>query len=150
RRDTMYGWRSTGPKALFFSCLSVVYLLYPPGSISVRSSAPPRVRIASSVQNCADDPLRWKSLSANPCTLEAVRTQVKELPKLKAGRPIERELAGDATHSYRIKLREGEFLRVEIEQRGIDVIASLVDPDNKQIVVINNSKENRETETVLA
>jgi CHAT domain-containing protein/tetratricopeptide (TPR) repeat protein len=47
-------------------------------------------------------------------------------------------------------LREGEFLHIAVEQRGIDLIASLIDPDGKLIVEVNSRKELQETETILA
>jgi tetratricopeptide repeat protein len=45
------------------------------------------------------------------------------------GKPIERELAGDQSHSYQITLTAGECFKVIVDQRGIDVMAKLFGPD---------------------
>ncbi len=132
--------RSTRRRAFFISCFGVgcFFLLFWPISRSIVSSS---VRSSSAaILAAAQKSSAKKSSSAS----------VKDLPKLKAGSAIERELTKEQTHSFRIKLREGEFLRVAIVQRGIDVIASLIDPDGKQIVETNSQKELQETETVLA
>ena len=34
--------------------------------------------------------------------------------------PVERELAGGQAHSYTVTLAAGEFVRVIVEQRGVD------------------------------
>src|SRR5262245_17705007 len=41
--------------------------------------------------------------------------------QLELGKTVSRELAGGQAHSYRITLAAGEYLRVVVEQRGIDV-----------------------------
>ncbi len=71
-------------------------------------------------------------------------------PKLEEKRPAQRELEKGQTHSYRIKLREGEFLRIAVEQKSIDVITSLTGPDGKEILEVNNQRDLGETETVMA
>ncbi len=118
----------------FSSCCSVVclFLLLPISGVCTISSAKP----------------------ASAILLKAVQkptsTSAKDLPKLKQSRLVEREMIKEETHSYRIKLREGEFLRVAIEQRGVDVVATLVDPGGNRIAEINSRKELQEAETVLA
>src|SRR6266498_69503 len=51
---------------------------------------------------------------------------------LEPGAPIKRELAGSQQQSYRIKLSAGQFLKVIVEQQGIDVVVVLSGPDGKQ------------------
>src|SRR6266540_3062799 len=51
---------------------------------------------------------------------------------LEPGAPIKRELAGSQQQSYRIKLSAGQFLKVIVEQQGIDVVVLLSGPDGKQ------------------
>src|SRR6266481_9364238 len=46
-------------------------------------------------------------------------------PTLEYGRPIERPLAGGETHTYRIALEAGQFIKATIDQRGIDVLIRL-------------------------
>src|SRR5215468_10656680 len=47
--------------------------------------------------------------------------------------PIDRELAGGQTHSYRVELKEGQYLRLVVKQRGVDVAVFLYGPDGTQI-----------------
>jgi hypothetical protein len=67
---------------------------------------------------------------------------------LERGKPIERELAAEETHTYRITLAEGEFLSVVVEQRGIDVVVKLVGPDGEQISESDSEPRKEGEETV--
>jgi CHAT domain-containing protein/Tfp pilus assembly protein PilF len=58
----------------------------------------------------------------------------KEARLLESGKPIKRELAGDHSHTYQVRLSAGQFLRVIVEQQGIDVVAEVSGPDEKQIL----------------
>src|SRR5436305_9364592 len=49
-------------------------------------------------------------------------------PELKAGAAIERELKGGETHAYPVDLLAGQFLRVSVQEQGIDVEVALLDP----------------------
>jgi len=53
--------------------------------------------------------------------------------RLEPGNPIERELAGGQSHSYQFALDAGQYARLVVDQRGIDVVAQLLGPDGKQI-----------------
>src|SRR5215475_9440611 len=64
-------------------------------------------------------------------------TQRESIP-LELGKPIERELAGGQSHAYQITLAAGQYLDVVVEQRGIDVVATLSGPDGKQIAEFDN------------
>ena len=57
----------------------------------------------------------------------------QEVPTLELGKPIERELAGGQSHSYKITLAEGQYLNLVVEQRGVDVAVALVGPDGAQL-----------------
>src|SRR5262245_46202490 len=48
---------------------------------------------------------------------------------LETGKPIKGELAGGQRHSYQIRLDAGQFLKVIVEQQGIDVVAQASGPD---------------------
>ena len=50
-------------------------------------------------------------------------------PLLETGHAVERDLSGGETHSYRISLAQGQYVRVAVEQRGIDVTVSILAPD---------------------
>jgi tetratricopeptide (TPR) repeat protein/CHAT domain-containing protein len=69
---------------------------------------------------------------------------------LELGRPVERELNGGETHFYSITLAEGQFLRVTVEQRGVDVVVALIGPDNLLVVGVDNAKETQGTESLSA
>jgi CHAT domain-containing protein len=74
----------------------------------------------------------------------AVATQVRELSPgqvveqkisfLEQGKPIERELMGGESHSYQIMLISEQFLHLDVDQRGIDVVVTLFGPDGRQLV----------------
>lgn len=50
--------------------------------------------------------------------------------------PVERELAGGQTHSYRLALNAGQYVRVMVEQKGIDVAMTLFSPDGAKLAEI--------------
>lgn len=57
---------------------------------------------------------------------------------LESGKPIERELAGGESHSYRLTLAAGQFCRIVIEQRGIDIVVAVYDPNGAKIVEVDS------------
>jgi CHAT domain-containing protein len=52
---------------------------------------------------------------------------------LEPGQSIKRELAVGQEHIYQIKLSVDQFLKVAVEQQGIDLMVLLMAPDGKQI-----------------
>src|SRR5215470_4589251 len=62
----------------------------------------------------------------------------KDIRPLEPGKPIERELAGGQSHSYQIALTEGQYLRVVVEQRGVDVVVTLLSPDGKKLIDVDS------------
>ena len=50
------------------------------------------------------------------------------------GQPVEREISGGQSHTYQVKLASGQFVRVVVEQKGIDVALTLTSPDGKQLI----------------
>src|SRR5438067_1795099 len=62
----------------------------------------------------------------------------KDTPTLELGKPIERELAGGQSHSYRIALTSGQYLHIVVDQRGIDVVVTLFDPTGKQVIEVDS------------
>jgi len=57
----------------------------------------------------------------------------KDARLLEPGQPIKRELAGDQSHTYQIRLNAGQYLKVIVEQQGIDVVVQLSGPGGEQI-----------------
>jgi CHAT domain-containing protein/tetratricopeptide (TPR) repeat protein len=58
--------------------------------------------------------------------------------RLIPGKPIERELAAGQSHFYSITLEAGQYLRVIVDQRGIDVLVALLGPDGKEILAVDS------------
>src|SRR5574341_254998 len=52
---------------------------------------------------------------------------------LEPGKAIERELASGESHVYQLTLAAGEFTRIVVEQRGIDVVVSLLTANNDKV-----------------
>src|SRR5262245_60903601 len=67
---------------------------------------------------------------------------------LEIGKPIERELAADQTASYRLTLTEGEYVRVVVEQKGVDVVVVLLGPDGKKLDEADSQNVRQGTETL--
>jgi len=61
-----------------------------------------------------------------------------ERPILDPGKPISRELRGGEVHSYQVILTAGQFLRVAVDQRGINLIVTLYDPNGKRIADLDS------------
>src|SRR5215831_3942004 len=80
-------------------------------------------------------------ISARICIAQTTDTLPQNSPEppsnvqwLAPGKGIEREMKGGETHSYLVKLRHGDFMHVEVDQRGIDVVVSLLAPDGQKLV----------------
>jgi len=56
---------------------------------------------------------------------------------LELGKPIERELSGGESHSYRLNVATGQYSYVIVDQKGIDVVASLFAPDGTLITAVD-------------
>jgi CHAT domain-containing protein/Tfp pilus assembly protein PilF len=64
-----------------------------------------------------------------------------DVRQLIPGAPIERELAGGQAHWYQITLAAGQYLRVIVDQRGIDVVLRLLDADGKELAKADREYE---------
>src|SRR5262245_29831850 len=56
-----------------------------------------------------------------------------QLSLLEPGKPIERELTGDRSHAYRLPFAAGQYVKLVVEQRGIDIVVRLSGPDGKLV-----------------
>jgi CHAT domain-containing protein/Tfp pilus assembly protein PilF len=74
----------------------------------------------------------------------------QETDSLEPGKPIERELSGGQSHSYKITMISGQYLQVVVDQRGIDVVVALFAPDGKKIAEVDSEHLIEGSETVLA
>jgi tetratricopeptide (TPR) repeat protein len=71
------------------------------------------------------------ALTPQDAAKQTASQKVTEVTTLELGKAIERELAGGQKQAYQLTLAEGQYARVTIEQRGIDVVARLLGPDGK-------------------
>src|SRR5215510_8373103 len=61
----------------------------------------------------------------------------QDASRLESGRTTERMIGGGELHRYQITLKPGLYLRVEIAQRGIDVIVTALDPAGRRVTRID-------------
>jgi CHAT domain-containing protein/tetratricopeptide (TPR) repeat protein len=74
----------------------------------------------------------------------------QETDSLEPGKPIERELSGGQSHSYKITMISGQYLQVVVDQRGIDVAVVLFAPDGKKIREVDSEHLVEGSETLSA
>src|SRR6266508_4050121 len=76
----------------------------------------------------------------------------KDVRELEAGKSIKGELAGGRRHAYRISLGANQFLKVVVEQQGIDIVAQVSGPDGKQILEFDSESrlQGREEVSLVA
>jgi CHAT domain-containing protein/tetratricopeptide (TPR) repeat protein len=67
---------------------------------------------------------------------------------LEVGKLISGELAGGRQHAYRIELNADQFLKVSVEQQGIDVVAQVSGPDGKTILEFDSESRSQGREEV--
>lgn len=78
--------------------------------------------------------------------------QQAEIRELKQGQPIVREMAGVEAHTYRIALTAGHYLKVVVEQKGIDVVVTLLAPNGQKLTEVDspNGTQGPEPVSVIA
>jgi hypothetical protein len=74
----------------------------------------------------------------------------QESISLEPGKPVEGELSGGQSHSYKITTISGQYLHIVVEQRGIDVVVTLFTPDGKKVCEVDGERATVGTETILA
>src|SRR5262245_47641581 len=68
------------------------------------------------------------------CSFISARSQgANSSAALEPDKAIERELASGERHDYRITLSAGEFARIVVEQRGIDVTVSVLTANGEKV-----------------
>ncbi len=60
-----------------------------------------------------------------------------EVRPFEPGRLVEREIASGQTHTYRITLSAGQFMRAGVEPQGVNVTLTLIAPDGNQVAIAN-------------
>src|SRR5262249_52031220 len=113
----------------------------------------------SDPQGCGSHSIIWTPLMINLLKVVARPAQAsvsergaapgaQESISLEPGMPVERELSGGQSHSYKIMLVSGQYLHIAVEQRGIDVAVALVTPDGKKIAEVDSERAAVGAETV--
>ena len=99
-------------------------------------------------------PMKGANTCAPPLSLQesvvSARPQQEgsDSPWLEEGQQIEREMAGGQSQSYRLTVSSGQYARVVIEQKGIDVVVKLFAPDGKLITAVDSPNGTHGPETV--
>lgn len=73
------------------------------------------------------------ALAVVPASLFAQQSETDLVPRA----PLSRQMNGSEVHSYRITLAAGQFARVVVEQRGIDVVVRVVSADGRQVAEVD-------------
>ena len=77
------------------------------------------------------------ALSARASAQEKTITPA-DITSLEIARPIERELSAQEEHRYSIAIAEAQYVRVVVEQHGIDAVVDLFSPEEKLILEFDN------------
>src|SRR5262245_2312721 len=78
---------------------------------------------------------------------QARTLQVKDRP-LVYGAPIEQALEGRQLHTYQLDLNEGQYVRIVVEQRGVDVVVALRSADGALIYEVDSPNGTEGTEEI--
>jgi CHAT domain-containing protein/Tfp pilus assembly protein PilF len=76
----------------------------------------------------------------------------RDVRELESDKPVRSELAAGSQHDYRIRLNAYQFLKVIVEQQGIDLVVRVAGPDGKRVVEFDTESrlQGREDVTVVA
>ncbi|MBI4852962.1 MAG: tetratricopeptide repeat protein, partial [Acidobacteria bacterium] len=58
--------------------------------------------------------------------------------ELLIGKILEQELSGDNAHSYSVKLEVNQYLNLVVEQKGIDIVATVFSPSGEKIYEVDS------------
>jgi CHAT domain-containing protein/Tfp pilus assembly protein PilF len=94
----------------------------------------------------ANDPFRQSTQERHGAGIGA--DGENDVRPLEPGKPHRRALTGVQRHVYRIRLAADQFLKVVIEQDGIDVMARLLGPDGELIMEFDSEIRLRGPETL--
>jgi CHAT domain-containing protein/tetratricopeptide (TPR) repeat protein len=76
------------------------------------------------------------SAAGNRNPLPRAASTGQEIGLLEHKVPVERELVGGNTHAYRLALDADQYLRIMVDQKGIDVAMTLFGPDGASLAEI--------------
>jgi CHAT domain-containing protein len=58
---------------------------------------------------------------------------------LVVGQSVMREMTGGEQHTYQVSLSAGQYARIRVEQKGIDVVLALLGADGRQLLEVDNN-----------
>lgn len=67
----------------------------------------------------------------------------RDIGPIEVGKPIEKELSAGQAHSYRVVLTSGQYARIVVDQRGIDVRVSVFGFDKKKVMEVDSPNGER-------
>lgn len=62
---------------------------------------------------------------------------LQQLPELGPGKPIQRQLQGRVSHKYLVRLGPDQYVRIVVDQRGVDVVVSLLSPAGQTLIEVD-------------
>jgi CHAT domain-containing protein/Tfp pilus assembly protein PilF len=102
----------------------------------------PLVLIQAPDAYCAGKEVKSYNCSINPAQAD------QHARRLEQGNPVERELTGGQSHSYQITLAADQYVKLIVDQRGIDLVVKLFGPDGKPITEFDSERRVQGEETV--
>jgi len=81
--------------------------------------------------------------------VSGVQLSQGEAVVLTAGKQLEREIKGGETQEFVVSLKQRDFLRVDVEQKGIDIAVTLLAPDGKNLLTIDSPNDQYGPELVV-
>ncbi|KAF0240064.1 MAG: NB-ARC domain-containing protein, partial [bacterium] len=97
--------------------------------------------LSLTIISCVNKPKPINSISSasNPSiSATSVATAAIDPNQLQFDKAIERELKGDGAHSYTIKLEANQYLNAVVEQKGIDIVATLYSPSAEKVYEVDS------------
>ena len=89
--------------------------------------------------------------AASGLTLQTTAAQSQIVPHMLApGETFKGEMAGGETRLFQIRMSAGQYLRVVVEQRGIDLVVGLVGPGQKRLLAMDSPNGSYGPEPVSA
>src|SRR5581483_3643652 len=83
-----------------------------------------------------------------PAFLATISTQTRTF--LQSGQELQVKLKGGESHEYEIRLLAGQFLYLSVEQDGIDITASLFDPQGTKLTMVDSLNGEYGPEPIVA
>src|SRR5262245_2134947 len=103
-----------------------------------------RLRLSPSLLTLA---LAIATFAADP-GISSQTSQPADSRPLEPGRPTERDLGGGGLHSYRVTVPAGQFCRILVDQRGIDVVVSVYTPDGTRVLDMDSPNDANGPESI--